>query len=141
MATPRQLHMNVASMGVQPMMGAVAAELVRIPLQTYGTCSACGDLRAVCCTKAHATLCCACECATNPPPESRHETVFGDDEVTYEDGRLCLGCDRWFPVTSRFWYMRDDYKKDRGVRPYGKCKECRYDAEVARVRARREERT
>ena len=43
MAPQRQLHMNVASMGVQPMMGAVAAELVRIPLQTYGTCSACGD--------------------------------------------------------------------------------------------------
>ena len=32
MAPQRQLHMNVASMGVQPMMGAVAAELVRIPL-------------------------------------------------------------------------------------------------------------
>ena len=40
---------------------------------------------------------------------------FGDDEVTYEDGRQCLGCARWFPVTARYWYMRDDYKKDRGV--------------------------
>ena len=72
----RHLHMNVASMGVQPMMGSVAAELARIPLRTYGTCSVCGDLRAICCTKAHATLCCACECATNPPPEARYETVF-----------------------------------------------------------------
>ena len=133
--------MNVASMGVQPMMGTVAAELVRIPLRTYGTCSTCGDLRAVCCTKAHATLCCACECATNPPPEARHETIFDDYDESIEDGRQCLGCDRWFPVTSRFWYMRDGYKRRAGARPYGKCKQCRYDAQVAQIAREREERT
>ena len=25
--------------------------------------------------------------------------------------------------------MRDQYKKGRGARPYGKCKQCRYDAQ------------
>ena len=136
MAPQRQLHMNVASMGVQPMMGAVAA-IGRIPLLNFGTCGRCGDERTACCTMAHATLCCACECATNPQPE----LDCWPDEPVHEDGRLCLGCDRWFPVTARHWYMRDQYKKGRGARPYGKCKECRYDAAVVRVRARREERT
>ena len=128
MAPQRAFHMNAASMGVQPMMGAVAT-IARIPLRTFGTCAMCGDERTLCCTRAHATLCCACECVTNPQTAVYQEASSNHGAPTVDGQRLCLGCERWYPAVSKFWYMRGKFA---GARPYGKCKQCCRSAASAR---------
>ena len=71
----------------QTLMGNVF-DVPRIPLRTYGPCSQCGDDRTLCCTRAHATLCCACETLQNP--HSNKLVVAEQRTGSPGDRRACL---------------------------------------------------
>ena len=64
-------------MSPQPAMGEIV-ELKRRPMRSYGTCAFCGDVRTLCCTKAHTTMCCACDSLLNPyNPTKQSEWTIG----------------------------------------------------------------